>query len=160
MDREDIEELIEEIQLFQSEFDYVEVKTVKGGSPQIKDSLSSSNLSKEKDNQVMAPTVEVTASTVEVVTPDIEIRLNEIAKKALLNPRLDIEELEAIILNLCSIKPLGTLELVKLLNRSKKTVLDRIKVLLERQEIVMLFANFPKHPQQKYYVSSQDGEHQ
>ncbi|AXG45129.1 hypothetical protein GPY51_18680 [Photorhabdus laumondii subsp. laumondii] len=87
------------------------------------------------------------------ITSDLREKLREIAKPAYENRRLDLEQMQSIIMKLCQSHYIRIDVLGILLNRSAKNLRQRhIKPLLNKQNLMMAFPQTPNHPNQGYTV--------
>ncbi|WP_434526622.1 hypothetical protein [Photorhabdus asymbiotica] len=87
------------------------------------------------------------------ITSDLREKLREIAKPAYENRRLELEQMQSIIMKLCQSHYIRIDVLGILLNRSAKNLRQRhIKPLLNKQNLMMAFPQTPNHPNQGYTV--------
>ncbi|MER2472917.1 hypothetical protein [Photorhabdus laumondii] len=91
--------------------------------------------------------------SLEYISLDLRKKLEEIAKPAYENRRLEPEEMQLIIMKLCQSHYIRIDVLSILLNRSAKNLRQRhIKPLLDKQCLMMAFPQTPSHPNQGYTV--------
>ncbi len=87
----------------------------------------------------------------EHMTSDLREKLQKIAKPAYENRRLEPEQMQLIITELCYSHYIRIDVLSVLLNRSAKNLRQRhIKPLLDKQYLLMAFPQTPNHPNQGY----------
>ncbi|NHB88503.1 RNA-binding domain-containing protein [Photorhabdus tasmaniensis] len=87
----------------------------------------------------------------EHMTPDLREKLQKIARPAYENRRLEPEQMQLIITELCYSHYIRIDVLSTLLNRSAKNLRQRhIKPLLDKQYLLMAFPQTPNHPNQGY----------
>lgn len=80
-----------------------------------------------------------------------------IAAPARSESRMSLTTRNAIIVRLCSQTPLAADEVARLMQRSESYIREALRDLLATKQLVFLYPERPRHPQQKYMTSNTSG---